>query len=139
MAAFETLLFVAPITDSKAIALDVDEDAKHRYPSAWLRNIGDEELVDLWDVVDAESNEGTIMGNLGYASPDGEVMVMTVPETFVTALAAIDVQQIAKEWQSTDLMQAWPLEDVLAVLRELTTLCKRSIELGHPILQVASL
>lgn len=139
MAAFYTLLYVAPITAAESIALDADEDAMNRYPSAWLRHVGDEELVALWDILDAASNEGTLMGDLVYASPDGEVMVMTVPKEFVMALAAADLESVAQPWQSTELMQQWSQADVLAVLQDITALCKRALECGQPVLQVASL
>jgi hypothetical protein len=138
MAAFYTVLYVAPMTDAEAIAIDADEDAKDRYPSAWLRQIGDEELVALWDVLDASSNEGTLMGDLAYASPDGEVMVMPFPKDFVVALAAADLEPVAQQWRSTDLMQLWSQADLLGVLQELRALCKCSLERGHPVLQVAS-
>jgi len=139
MAAFYTLLYVAPITDAASIAIDADEDAMERYPNAWLRHIGDEELVALWDVLDTASSQETLMGDLAYASPDGEVMVMSVPATFVTALAAADLEPIAQRWQATELMGRWSEAEVVAVLQELAALCKRSVESGHPQLQVASL
>ena len=75
MAAFYTLLYVAPSTEAESIAMDAEEDATSRYPNAWLQHVGDEELVALWDVLDSASNDGTLMGDVAYASPDGEVMV----------------------------------------------------------------
>lgn len=142
MAAFYTLLYVAPVEDAEAIAADVNEDAMDRYPSAWLRHIGDEELVALWDILDRESNEGTVMGDLAYASPDGEIMVMSVPKDFVVAVdnvAPVDLERVAQEWRTSELMGQWSLTDVLTVLGELKAICKRSVESGLPVLQVASI
>lgn len=139
MAAFYTLLYVAPITDAESIAQDADEDAMNRYPSVFLRHIGDEELVALWDVLDAASNEGTLMGDLAYASPDGEVMVMALPKAFVMALAAAALEPLAQQWRSAELMQQWAVADVLTILQDISALCKRSMECGQPVLQVASL
>lgn len=139
MAAIYTLLYVAPVSEAESIAIDADEDAMNRYPSAWLRHVGDEELVALWDILDNASNEGTLMGDLAFASPDGEVMVMPVPEEFVKAISAMDLEPVAQQWRSTELMQEWSQADVLSVLQELRTLGKHSLDCGNPVLQVASL
>jgi hypothetical protein len=142
MAAFYTLLYVAPSEDAEAIAVDANEDAMERYPNAWLQHIGDEELVALWDILEGEDNDGTLMGDLTYASPDGEVMVMPVPEQFVLAVANVpqaDLGHLAEQWLSSHLMTQWAHADVLAVLTQLKDICRTSIETGHPLLQVGSI
>ncbi|MEZ5940832.1 MAG: hypothetical protein R3C18_05540 [Planctomycetaceae bacterium] len=142
MAAFYTLLYVAPSEDSEAIAVDANEDAMERYPNAWLQRIGDEELVALWDILEGEDNDGTLMGDLTYASPDGEVMVMAAPEQFVTAVGNIahdNLERVAEKWRSSELMAQWAHADVIAVLKQLTDICKTSMESGHPLLQVGSI
>ncbi|MBN8599547.1 MAG: hypothetical protein J0M26_00745 [Planctomycetes bacterium] len=142
MAAFYTLLYVAPSEDAEAIAIDANEDAMERYPNAWLRLIGDEELVALWDLLEGEDNEGTLMGDLTYASPDGEVMVMAAPKPFVTAVGNIaqgDLEPLAEKWRSSNLMAHWAQADVSAVLKQLVDICRTSMESGHPLLQVASI
>lgn len=142
MTAFYTLLYVAPSEDAEAIAVDADEDAMERYPNAWLQHIGDEELVALWDILEGEDNDGTLMGDVAYASPDGEVMVMAVPERFVLAVANLpqaDLEHLAERWLSSSLMVQWANADVLAVLTKLKDICRTSKDSGHPLLQVASI
>ncbi|MCA8992310.1 MAG: hypothetical protein KDA88_10045 [Planctomycetaceae bacterium] len=142
MAAFYTLLYVAPPEDAETIAVDANEDAMERYPNAWLQYIGDEELVALWDILEGEDNDGTLMGDLTYASPEGDVMVMAAPEQFVIAVGNIaqgDLERVAEKWQSSDLMVQWTHADVIAVLTQLIGICRVSMESGHPLLQVASI
>lgn len=121
MAAFYTLVYVAPVEDAETIAIDANEDAIDRYPSAWLRLIGDQELVELWDTLDGETNEGTLFASLVYESPGGEMLVTQFPQAFVVAVgkvATVDLERIAQEWNATELMQDWSPADVLAVLEE---------------------
>jgi len=142
MAAFYTLLYVAPISAAEDIAIDADEDAMERYPSAWLKSIGDLELVELWGIVEPGSDAGTLMEDIAYASPDGEVMVMTVPTSFVVAMSSLpdnQREQVAQKWQSSELMADWSVADVGAVVQEILSICKRSVASGDPVLQVASL
>ncbi len=142
MAAFYTLLYVAPSKDAEAIAIDANEDAAEQYPSCWLRHIGDEEIVALWDLIDAESNEGTIMGDMVYASPDGDVMVMTVPREFVHSLATVPedaLEELTDSWLSSELLTQWTRPDLRAVLNELKSICETAVETGLPVQQVCCL
>lgn len=140
MAAFYTLVYVAPIKDAETIAIDADEDAMDRYPSAWLRLIGDQELVALWGILSSETKRETLFASLVYESPGGEMLVTQFPEPFVVAVDRLpidDLEHVALEWNATELMQDWSLADVLTVLGELQAICKQSSECGLPVLQVS--
>jgi len=142
MAAFDTLLFVAPVTEAEAIALDPNEDAMDRWPSAWLKSIGDLELVELWDVLSEDENEGTLMADLAWSSPDGDVMVMTTPDEFVTAMAELgesDFSRVAAQWHGGELMCHWSKEDIVTILTQLAVLCRKAVTTATPVLQVGSI
>lgn len=62
MSAFYTQLFVAPLTEAETIAIDQNEDANEKFPNVCLDRVGDLELVELWDVIDPETNAGTLYG-----------------------------------------------------------------------------
>nr|CAP47753.1 putative integron gene cassette protein [uncultured bacterium] len=142
MSAFYTLLFVAPTSDAESIANDVDEDANERYPNAWLDHIGDLELIELWNILQPGVGAETLLDEMVFASPDGETVVVKVPVGFVEAVNSVSsnrVNDIATQWQASELMADWPLADVVGVFDELSAVCRKSVETATPLLQVAAM
>ena len=142
MAAFFTLLYVAPISEAENIAIDVNENANERWPNACLNHIGDEELAALWDVLEPEEEHVSLIGDLAYTSPDGDLMVMTVPSEFIEAVTELPEEKheiIAMQWQTSDLMSHWQIEDIMLVLKDLSSICRESVSSDNPILQVSNL
>ncbi len=142
MSAFYTLIFVAPTSDAEMIALDADEQANERYPNVWLDHIGDLELIELWNTLDSKVDAVTLLEDMVYASPDGEVIVVEVPPNFIEVVYRIptsDMPRIVAQWRSSELMSDWSQPDLMDVFKELASLCKQSVESATPVLQVATL
>jgi hypothetical protein len=142
MSAFYTLLFVAPTSDAELIALDTDEQSNQRYPNAWLNHIGDLELIELWNLLVSGTDAATLLEDMVYASPDGEVIVAEVPAAFIDAvngIAASDMLKIVAQWRSSEIMTDWSQPDLLAVFNALSIICKQSADTTTPVLQVHAL
>lgn len=82
------------------------------------------------------------MEDLAFNSPDGELMVMTVPNEFIVAVSRISesrFENVAQEWKSIELMGEWPVSEIKSVLNDLSEICKTALSENKPVLQVASL
>jgi hypothetical protein len=144
MAAFYTLFYIAPPEAAEAIAFD--EDAIDRWPSVWLRHIGDLELVALWNVIDEKSqeSEGTLMADLIFQGSDEGPFVMRVPPEFIAAVASIpddEAPDVATAWsRAAELPDwRWRQEEVTRLLNELRTFAQQALASGQPVLQVAEI
>jgi hypothetical protein len=110
MAAVDTLLYIAARNEAEAIATAEDADA--RWPSIWLRHVGDQELVALWGVLSGHSPElgTTLMAELLFQGSESGPFVMRVPDEFVSTVAAVQVSayhHVAEEWQRAAGLPDW--------------------------------
>ena len=142
MAAFYTLLYIADPAD--AVAVGCEEDAADRWPSLWLRHVGDLELVALWAALgnSASETEGTLMADLLFQASDEGPFVMRVPPAFVAALAAIPAERIpevASMWGQTEELADWQPAELTTVIEQLREFARRAVTSGKPMLQVANL
>ena len=142
MAAIYTLLYVADPSDAESVGCD--EDADTRWPSVWLKHIGDQELVHLWSVLaDLPPKPAqTLMGDLLFQGGDDGPFVMRVPAEFVAALAALPetrVSEVAAAWGRLEELADWPPSELSAVVNELRAFAKRTVDSGQSVLQVANL
>lgn len=142
MAAFYTLLYIAEPTDAEEIGCA--EDAAERWPSMWLKHIGDTELVQLWALLGdlPVGSERTLMGELLYQGGDEGPFVMRVPAEFVTILSRLPktrVAEIAAAWRGNEELAHWPLAGLAAVVDELREFAGRAITADQSVLQVANL
>ena len=142
MAAFYTLFYIAPPEAAEAIAFD--EEAIDRWPSIWLRHVGDLELVALWNVIDekAQESEVTLMADLIFQGSDEGPFVMRVPQQFIAAVASIPDDErrdvVAKWTHDAELPDwRWRQEEVTKLLQELRTFAQQAVASGQPVLQVA--
>jgi hypothetical protein len=142
MAAFYTLLYIASAEDAEALA--IEEDPQDRWPSLWLKHIGDLELVALWDLLTKEpsGSAGTLMEDLLFQASDEGPFVMGVPPEFVAAVAAIsdrDAAKVASAWGETDELADWQQKDLERTLNELRQFARQAVASNCPVLQVADL
>jgi hypothetical protein len=142
MAAFYTLLYIAAPVDAEAIACD--ESAADRWPSLWLRHIGDQELVALWGLVakPPEASGETLMADLLFQGSDEGPFVIQMPAAFVSAVAALPaerVSEVAALWGRTTDPVRWRPEDLAGVLGDLWDFAARAVACGKVVVQVAHL
>lgn len=142
MAAFYTLLYIADLADAEAVGCD--EDAANRWPSLWLRHIGDQELVALWaTIADLPPEPGrTLMADLLLQGSDEGPFVMRVRPAFVSAVAAVPaerVPEVAAAWGRAEGLADWPPVELAAVVGQLREFAQRAVTSGQSVLQVAHL
>jgi hypothetical protein len=142
VAAFYTLLYIAAPADAEAVGCD--EDAADRWPSVWLKHVGDLELVQLWSAVaDLPPEPGrTLMGDLLFQGGEDGPFVMRVPERFVAALASLEAERvpaIAAAWGRSEELADWRPEELAGVVGELREFAQRAVASGQAVLQVATL
>jgi hypothetical protein len=142
MAAFYTLLYNAPLEAAEAIAFD--EEAQDRWPSVWLKHIGDLELVALWEVIGGSpsASGGTLMANLVFQGSEEGPFVMSVPPEFITAVASIpdhEASNVAATWGQIEELADWQKEELVSVLNDLRNFAKQALASGQPVLQIAEL
>ena len=134
MAAFYTLLYIADPADAEAVGCA--EDAADRWPSVWLKHIGDLELVQLWSAVaDLPPKSGTLMDDLVFQGGEEGPFVMRVPPAFVAALARVPedhVPAIAAAWGRSEELADWQPEDLSGVVGELRAFCRGRWHVGRP-------
>jgi len=142
VAAFDTLLYIADPADAEAVGCD--EDAADRWPSVWLKHIGDLELVLLWSAVaDLSPEPGrTLMGDLLFQGGEDGPFVMRVPMPFVVALADLPAERVpavAATWGGSEELADWRPEELAGVISELREFTQRAKASGQAVLQVATL
>ncbi|PHS03242.1 MAG: hypothetical protein COA78_18715 [Blastopirellula sp.] len=117
MAAFFTELFRVDPADVESLL--APELERNDDTSLWLRNLGDLELVELWESLPNSESDGTLMSDVAAA---GESLVFTLPENFITSirdLADADIQSIADNWALMDELVSWQVSDLVDVIRRI--------------------
>lgn len=142
MAAFYTLLYIAEPADAEAVGCDDDVD--DRWPSIWLKHIGDLELVHLWSVVAKLPQERgrNLMGDLLFQGGDEGPFVMRVPAEFVTAVANLSAEQmpeVAAEWGQIEELADWQPAELANIVSQLREFARRAVMSGKSVLQVVHL
>jgi len=107
--------------------------------SLWLRNLGDLELVGLWESLPGASSTGTLMDDVVSAG-DGEAIIFSLPENFLDAITAIEeaaVAKVAAAWSKIDGLAAWNLSDLADVIRNIRRLVREARANDQVVVQLA--
>jgi hypothetical protein len=144
MAVVHTLFYLAAPEEAEQIALA--EEASDRWPSLWLRHVGDQELVALWGVVgrNAPGSGATVMAELLFQGSDEGPFVMRAPDEFVSAAATVQPPsygRIAEEWCRAAGLPDWRgrPETIISALDDLCSFARRAMVEKKAMIQVAHL
>lgn len=92
--------------------------------SIWLRGLGDLELVALWESLPSAQSVGTLMSE-PLTDVESECVLLKVPEDFLQAILKLTDEQIPEivvNWQQTDELADWSLEDLTRYFRDIRKL-----------------
>ena len=137
MAAFFTELF--RIDPAEIESLLDPELERNEEDSLWLRNLGDLELVGLWDVLPNAESDGTLMAEMLAADA---ALVIGLPENFVTAMSNLaddQVAHVARQWSQMDEMDSWKVSDLEDIIRRIRKLIHDAQANNQIVVQLAEM
>ncbi|QDU98568.1 hypothetical protein [Lignipirellula cremea] len=139
MAAFFTELFrVAPDKVSSLLDPELERDPE---TSLWLKNIGEMELVGLWESLTNTESDGTMIQDI-LSDEDADAMLFSLPPEFLEAIAAVTddkVDSIAEQWQETDEVAHWDQADLAQVIRDIRNLVQAANANNQIVVELADM
>jgi hypothetical protein len=142
---FYTDWFLTDVSEAPVIAsIVLTEDRAHDdWPNVALRNIGEIELVALYELLRPGRDGGnSVSGELLFQGGEDGPFVSAVESRFVEALGGVPAGaevELAERWQAHEALADWSTDELAEVLRSLTEFARAARTAGKPVLQMVVL
>ncbi len=139
MAAFFTELFRIDPSDAESLLdPELERDSES---SLWLRNLGDLELVGLWESLPNAQPDGTLMADV-LSDPESEKLVFSLPDNFVSSIESVSddqVDMIVEKWSEMEELSGWELSELAQVVRDVRSLVREARANKQIVVQLAEM
>jgi len=137
MAAFFTELF--RVEPANVESLFDPQLERGNDSSLWLRNLGDLELVGLWNALPNSDPDATMLGNVVAAGP---ALAFSLPEDFVNSIHELtddSIQTVAQNWRKMDELASCPVADLAEAICNVRTLVRDARRDQQIVVQLAEM